>query len=138
MNCDAMADESREADRLMADKSKYDKDADRVDFMIDMVIGSIAKEVLAERTPYFHGVKRNDILDVYLDMFQKLQRASTHFMKNSDSDVHEHITRKHVRDIVAAYGPHLKDPPNFTFTHTYGNEFYFILKKVDVTMKLWN
>jgi hypothetical protein len=132
----------KEADRLMADESREaddeSKEAAHVASKIRIIIGAIATEVLAERTPYFHGVKRYDILDAFLDIFQKVERASEYFMKNGDRDDYENITRQHVRDIMTAYGPHLKIPPNFTFTYTYGNKFYFILKEIALTMESWN
>jgi hypothetical protein len=58
-------------------------------------------------------------------------------MKNGDRDDYENITRQHVRDIMTAYGPHLKDPPTVTFTYTFGNEFHSILRKIALTMESW-
>lgn len=122
----------------MADESEYDWGADRADFAVKIIISCNVTEVLAEPEPYFCGIKRNACprLDAYLNMFKRVASASEHFMTGS-ADVYEHITRQHVRDIMAAYEQYLKDPPKYTFNLTYGNEFHRILRKIALTMKSW-
>jgi hypothetical protein len=66
-----------------------------------------------------------------------VKRASEYFTTDGACNAYEHITRQHVRDIMTAYGPHLKDPPTVTFTHTFGNEFHSILRKIALTMESW-
>jgi hypothetical protein len=144
MNCDAMADKIDYDDEALANfyfspvKSEY-KDADRLKFLIDIAAGSNAKEVFAEPTPYFHGaeIQVHTMVITFLELFQKVKRASAHFTTDDASDAYEHITRQHVRDIMTAYGPHLKDSPTFTFTYTYGDEFHRILSNDALTMKSW-
>lgn len=122
MNCNTMADESG--------------DAGHTNFVLKIITNSNAKEVLSENTPY---VKKNAnmTLTTYLEMFQKVDRASAYFTTDGTSDAYEHITRQHVRDIMGAYEPYLKDPPTFTFTLTFGNEYHRILRNIALTMQSW-
>jgi hypothetical protein len=122
----------------MDDKSEYNGGADHNNFLINIVTGSNAEEVLKEPEPYFHGNKKNAclLLVAYLNVFKNLERASLHFT-TSPAVVYEHITRQHVMDIMSAYGPYLKDPPTFTFTLTFGNEYHRILRNIALTMKSW-
>jgi hypothetical protein len=115
------------------------EEADRVDFLMKIVADTNPVDVFADPTRYFTGAEKyvSNTLADFLGVFQKVERASAHFTTDSAGDACEHITRQHVRNIMAAYGPHLKELPTYTFTLTFGNEFHRILRKVAKTMESW-
>jgi hypothetical protein len=121
----------------MTDNSK---DAEDTDFLVQIVsTGCDIEEVLAENTPYSPGAEfrpNNDgqLRSTFLKMFQTVERASAHFTTGA-SNAYEHITRQHVRDIMEAYGKHLK--ANDNASTTFGEEYQRILRNVALTMKSW-
>jgi hypothetical protein len=137
----------------MADKYDYDDDdADLAyfrpneskyknhdDLCMRTLLGCNGKEVLDDGTLYLPGAVNqvHDILITFLKLFQKTERASAHFMTDGACVAYEHITRQHVRDIMAVYGPHLKPNASTTPAPTFGEEFHRILSNVALTMKSW-
>ena len=122
----------------MDDNHTYDSAADRVGFFVKiMITGCNRAAVMSDTTPYYDGAEKKVELSLYnfMVMFKKVEHASTHFMTDSACNAYEHITRQHVRDIMTAYEPYLKDPPNFTLT--FGDEFNRILRNIASTMELW-
>ena len=122
------------------DNSENSENEDHIGFRIKiMTTGCNVEEVLAEPTPYFHGDKKKvvPILAIFLETFQTMENASTHFTTVGACDAYEHITRQHVRDIMNAYGRHLKANDNASKTFTFGDEFKRILRNIASTMESW-
>ena len=71
-----------------------------------------------------------------MKLFKQAESASRHFT-TSPTVVYEHVTRKHVMDIMTTYGPHLKPNALTNFTLTFGEEFHRILNNVALTMQSW-
>ena len=112
------------------------EDADGTDFCIRVIIGCNVKEVLADKTSYYDGaeMKVDPILAKIMKILKKAESAST-FFTTGGASAYEHVSRQHVRDIMTAYGPHLK--PNASTNFTFGDEFHRILNNVAMTMKSW-
>jgi hypothetical protein len=122
------------------ENAENSKDADRADLRIKIVADSDPAEVFADPTPYFPGAEKIGSMTLanFLHLFQKVAHASTHFTMDGAGDAYEHITQQHVRDIMTAYGPHLKANDNASKTFTFGDEFRRILSNVALTMESWN
>jgi len=106
---------------------------------MNIVANTNPEDVFAVPTRYFTGAEKyvSNTLAAFLEVFQKTECASAHFTTDGAGDAYKHIKRQHVRNIMAAYGPHLKNLPTYTFTLTFGNEFHRILRNVALTMESW-
>ncbi len=102
--------------------------------------GCDVKEVLADDTPYDDGAElkpenKDQIHTTFLKLFKKIEEASRHFTTDGARGDYKHITRKHVSDVMGAYGKHLK--ANDNASTTFGEEYHRILSNVASTMESW-